>query len=109
MQVYAGASSKLHFPPAKKASLISKLVKMSSWLHYFPCSHNNFLNTYAAIWFYPLEEQTQQVTASINSLEGYIHFIYILQISLHTQVLCIYLNPTITSQEGGLLILDIQT
>lgn len=90
MQVYAGATSKLHFLPAKNASLISKLVKMSSLLQYSPCSHNNFLNTYAAIWFYPLEGQTQQVTGFINAIEVYIHFIYILQISLHTQALCSY-------------------
>lgn len=75
MQVYAGATSKVRFLPAKKASLISKLVRMSSLLQYFPCSHNNFLNTYAAIWFYHLECQTQQATVSIKSLEGYIHFI----------------------------------
>lgn len=56
----------------------------------FSLQPQQFLNTYAAIWFYPLEGQAQQVRVSINSFEGYIHFMYILQISLHTQVLCSY-------------------
>lgn len=84
MQVYAGVTSKLRLLPAKKTSLISRLVRMFSLLQYFPCSLKHFRYTYATIWFF--SHRMILMTVPIKFLEGQ-YVLNVLQTSLHTDAI----------------------